>query len=126
MSKAVAWSTDVRMMGNPIVTFTPLSEHQLQRNVSLVVIHAITRSNSRRFMRWKIVWGTGAGAPAPLVRRTRARLLQFPLVQTIHLHQHEVEARHNPPILTQLLERSNSIVNGSKCSFVTQSVPGAG
>ena len=51
MSKAVPWSTDVRMMGRPSVTFTPLKRlpaaglavdgeaEQLDRDVALVVIH---------------------------------------------------------------------------------------
>ena len=40
MSKAVPWSTDVRMMGSPSVTLTALpNADQLHRDQALVVIH---------------------------------------------------------------------------------------
>ena len=40
MSKAVPWSTEVRMMGSPMLTLTPLVERQqLHRDVPLVMVH---------------------------------------------------------------------------------------
>ena len=40
ISKAVPWSTEVRMIGRPTLTLTPLVEgQQLHRDVALVVVH---------------------------------------------------------------------------------------